>query len=1211
MITVLDNLSWSQADLAGNGEFIEVGGAIYVVSNVRSNNTFRILKSISAFLGQVFTVVSTYTFPAPNQEFAPCVAYDPITNKLHIVGLQNNPTNGRLFDLLKWTVDLTAPPVTLPAPTVLATSELIRSGFDVIVLANSHPVIGAILTNPATPVLLIPTGHSLVIFERDTADAPVSTVQLQNSPNRAPNPATLVTYNSLSMVSPDGVNIELYYEQHPRVITFADQLFQIFFGLRNALSQWTPIISGNFAPTPIDAFTGRYSDDRLTVIPDALGSRFLSQTFYNQFNIPEGIVGNLLLGHLQGGPAWSALTLYVTGNIVSYQGVSYTAIAGSLGMVPPTSPAAWQTTPFFFHVTPGSVVGGSIAAATLSVDLAGEVTAAYLLEDLLTGQVGGPGFPLKLASVNLADLSLTDVPGWYNAHNFTWLRGSKLLIDNPTTWAVVAEEQTSGPTVDIPSFVSGLNVPPIASLLPASVNATRGTPVIFDASGSFDPDGDPIVYGWSYAVTNPNVTLTSSLNGTHATLNVAQAIGGGPKSFIVTVSEADTFAPFAVQSIQVSSNLLTVFAAGHNFVATNNVAFENVANAGFLNGQIVQVGSAVPGVSFTATFTAPDYGPIPESTATVGLVRHLPAGSAVASSSVNVPFNAPPTVSIAGPIAAARNAQVTIVPVYTGVTDPDDTTTYLWTQVSGDTVAPLSFTTPTFTFPTNGLAVDGEALVFSVKADDGVTTDWSALTTYQIQDSVFSAGNVYTAINVNSNDLPPSPNWTFVGINPASVTVNVAAFSNPNKDTLRISRGIFYNQGRVTNVAYNGTIATVTMNPAMVTPFLPGELVLLDDLVANAFLNDLTWSVLASPAPTTTSWSFNFVHPVASIPDTGLASTVAGISQRNFGLDWSFLGISGIWSNLQSVKRVSIIGGNDRYIIISPASVLVYGGVMPNVILLRRCLLPDNNTILDAVHTEQDYTLVLSTPILLGGPNLIYRYTTSNFVDTDNPDTVLNVGTFAPEMSFTKITSTVVHNNIRVLALSGPQGCLLLQVNSQTLAVEAFQTISVESHTLYGADNILWLRMANVESTKSGNILIGSTDGTDTFETLYNLTFGLTLGIWDKTKLINQFVNTGEILFASISAYSGFPTAPVLNVPTLSGVTVNLTWEQVRPDLINSYQVFYSSDGGVTYTEVLVGAGTIQALQIQLLGGSLYQFYMTATNNDGVSAASNIVSIMT
>ena len=75
MITQLDNQSWSKELVTGNAQFIEIGGSvsppvygtIYVVSQVRADNTFAVFKSNPApplpGPGSSFSITATYTFP--------------------------------------------------------------------------------------------------------------------------------------------------------------------------------------------------------------------------------------------------------------------------------------------------------------------------------------------------------------------------------------------------------------------------------------------------------------------------------------------------------------------------------------------------------------------------------------------------------------------------------------------------------------------------------------------------------------------------------------------------------------------------------------------------------------------------------------------------------------------------------------------------------------------------------------------------------------------------------------------------------------------------------------------------------------------------------------------------------------------------------------------------------------------------------------------
>jgi hypothetical protein len=760
---------------------------------------------------------------------------------------------------------------------------------------------------------------------------------------------------------------------------------------------------------------------------------------------------------------------------------------------------------------------------------------------------------------------------------------------------------------------------------------------------------------------------------------------------------------------------------------TVNTAFEE-----FLNDIDLTLTSSSP-TGFTATPPAGVTLPTLPTTQIVGFV--MPQFQ-FAIANIIVPQNVAPTITFpapnwgAGPaVTVARNQQITITPnyplglawsniqlyeigdvvnylgttytsiqdnnagnnpsssplfwtiavfpvVYTGLTDPDDTPTYLWAQLSGTAVTIVgNSTSPALVFLSNGVNILGEALVFSLTVNDGIN--------------------------------PPVTQ---------DFTVNVAPYIfNPNaKDTLQVSRSVYSSSAVATNISIFEGIGVITA----FNTFFPGQTVFFEGMQNATFLNGATFTVLPTGfgqsfgagfgGNSVTTTSFTIVDdtlPNFTGTDTGFVYGAQPISQRNallafsqaynsattYALDskisylgityislqnsntgntpstspafwatvdlgWSPLDISIIYNNLQSVKRTSILDGSDRYIVISPYSVLVYGVfpyTAPAAVLMRRLFLPNNALILDAVHTEQDYTLVLDS---LGN---IWRYSTAPFINTDNPDTVLNIGNFttlsfanSDDANDVKIFTTVSFGGQRVLVLSGEQGAFLMQVNTSTLAVTGAMTLDVASNLVYGASKVQFVRWVNMDNLRSGRILLGTilnqsahitsvsfavapapantlviacantfsvgdvivlsglTTATElnglvvtvvaatassftvsyappvgspllpnygptadtglaqsqnsglTFETLIDLGAGQIIGTFDKSKLKNQFVETGEILFEPDDTYAGGPAAPVLLTPTtvvFGALTqIQLTWQQQRPDLINQYIVQYA-----------------------------------------------------
>jgi hypothetical protein len=101
-----------------------------------------------------------------------------------------------------------------------------------------------------------------------------------------------------------------------------------------------------------------------------------------------------------------------------------------------------------------------------------------------------------------------------------------------------------------------------------------------------------------------------------------------------------------------------------------------------------------------------------------------------------------------------------------------------------------------------------------------------------------------------------------------------------------------------------------------------------------------------------------------------------------------------------------------------------------------------------------------------------------------------------------------------------------------------------------------------------------SQDSGTTYESLINLSNHQIIGTWDKSKLKNQFVNSGEILFDHDTTYAGAPAPPVLLTPSsiYAGVNTNITlaWVQNRSDLVSGYNIQYAPEVLFTTTLPLV-----------------------------------------
>ena len=1304
MITILDSNSWAAELRTGGAQFVVVTSVspptetIFIVSNVLTTGPyagqFKVLRSNSVppdpGPGSSFAVVATGNLGATTIDFDPVVCYDSSTGLLHIVGTMDDPSaNPTLTDLVKFTYDTTylGPyPLDITSSRVtLVTASDIQTAYDICILDSGHKLIAAVADNPSGAISNsppIPSGQSLMAFELDGSDAyvPNSLVVLASSPPRSGN-----TVSAVSVLSPDGTDVELYYESHPKVFNFVDQLFSFYVTHRTGAT-W------DASPTPLTQAVGRYTDDRMTVqYSHSSGNRYLSQIYYTQLNHPEGLVGNALLG------------------------------------IQPFSSGSW-----LFHATPGTVAGGSIVQGDLVESVLTspsglELNFVYLLQpfDALPQQPGLPAaYPFRVGLVNTAAMSFTDVPGFYNRQTFTWLRSTKSTMDLASLWAVVGEQEVltaasevrlipatepydflvahattfwqDGGVTDntnnvsytevvpppargqysaepnglytfsasdasvgikgidltggqltvtgsnianlqvgtkvlfsglthspiylngqivtvigtdiarstftalfshaddpehsdtgltgkpltvaydyvssiVPMYLSDFNVPPVAEISPipsvsppTNVTVYRAQPRTFSAAGSYDRDNDPLEYIWSENdLDAADITLVPS--GSTATLTVVRAVGGGLRTFNVGVAVVDLYPdliterhpPIPVTNIGIALNIITVTA--NTDLAPGETMMLYGTGIPYVNDLAYTVVAPGP-TSFTA---APVVGIIADLSSTPVTGWMIPQYQ-YAVSTVTVPFNAAPTITFPSPpwyatspptylnVDVPRNMTISIshlpvtsppVPnqfpvVITGDKDQDDLTTYQWIQLSGTNVLPgtvqpgqtqIIVTTEDLVFHTNGVDLSGESLVFQLTVDDGVN--------------------------------PPAI---------ATCQATVAGYDFLiGTDTERLSRSVWVEQDKITNIAVGPTSNILTV--VVPNTFVVGQQVAFSGLAIATFLNGQTVTVdtLIGSGPAYTGFEAYFSYPnQASTADTGFATAAGRVSQRNTALAWAPLDESVLYTDLRTVKRLSVTDGTNRYIAISPYSVLVYGvfgGIPPMTVLLRRLFTPLATAIIDAVHTEDDYTLVLDN---VPGDQHIYRYTTTPLINTDNPDTTLDLRNLS-SMQFDSIFSTTSHGNVRILALSGPDGCLLVQVANDTLAVQGTLALTTASNLVAGADNVQFVRLSNVESLKSGKVLIGTIDGSGgkTYETLIDLQYGQIIGTWDASKLKNQFVNTGEILFEPDSTYSGRPVSPVLlNIPPPSGGKLTLAWVQQRPDLVSGYSVEYAVRPTASFT---------------------------------------------
>lgn len=1227
---------WSLAELTGNSQFVLVGSTLYVVGNTTTAGQFVILASTN--FGMSFTQVASYTFlagspPSPSPaatDFDPAVCTDGTS--LYIIGTRHNPpTAGQVpgsfgTDDIVWFKFTPAaagsPPTpnTLIGPVAIVSGLIIGSDYDIVflpTLAGSPP---------------ISTGQTCAVicsFSRDDAwSEQVNTYVI--SPTGVAGPPSLVissparsgqTFDSVFMLvstlltapgsPPTPINtLELYVTSHPKAFSYQDIVFTL--GLFTA-----PVSTQTWSTqTVLTTVPARHVGNDLTVAAGATpaaNSRYLSEGFYSQNR--SGLSGDILLG----------FNPDVTNPLDT-----------------------WSFTQFFG--TPSA----SLVQPSINVMSDGSAIFGYITRDL-TRNPAVDGI-ISVNQLQVLSWSFTSRPDFRNPNPFaSWLRGTKSVLPVAANWGFIGESRVAPGTS---TFYSGFLVPPVAAISPVAINpAFRNQTFLFDASGSFDLNFNALQFFW------------------------APPFGG----LIFPSWQPHTFYPLGTSVVDSFGNVQTVTTAGTSGSSnpfTSNTSVGQTTSepaSGSPPTTLVWTNTgSVLGITLTPTAAGNQANLfIPDSVGPAALIFQVevavvdidvhgnpihtpPVGAQLAFATVTLPFVPAPTITWPGtslgspPIAyspnpingVARNSTLTLVPLITpGVVG--ETLTYQWTQVSGSAVTIGNATGPTLIIQTNGVSVNGEALVFQLAVNDGINAQVTSLVTVNVVPYLFNGFDSFTLGRSNFTE-----NVGFV-IEEAIPQVSPYVIQIPNPP---VANQFFVDQG----VVYTNLSALVLVT----TPPIQGQYNL--NPITGQYFFSAQDALAGSPPGTFVIINYEIQEP-------------ATVAERNVSNLWPPLDNSIFTTNLTAFKRSTVLTGDNRIILVSPNKVSVYGDMFASqsAVLLRQLLIPNppgspphNEHIVDAVHTELDYTLVLSTLANL------YRYSSAPLISTDNPDTVINLTNFitltapvppawaattayvlgdqvldtngniqfvvragtsggsqptwnvfkggitddgpaifwkniGPPVIFDSIFATNTFGNVRVVALSGPNGCFLMQFNSQLFQVEGFFEISVESGLLYGADNVQWIREANVESLHSGQVLLGTLDSTGhTFESLIDLVHRRVLGTWDASKLRNQYVTTGEILFESESSYVGLPIPPVVSIPIVAtDNSVTFTWTVERPDLVNSYQIQQSLDGGPFTNLSFIGSGIVQFFTTTpLTPGHTYSFRVSSAGPDGVSAFSTPVS---
>ena len=1099
MITPLDNQAWSSELVTGNAQFIEVGTTIYVVSQVRADNTFAVFKSQptppASGPGAAFTITATYAFPTVNgnhnSSFDPVVAYNATSQKIYIVGTQDNTTDG--VDVLSFAYDTTTD--TLGSPVTLVIAEAVRDSYDVCSLEGglSTHFVSVVMTAPST-VWQTPTVSNVTsVHISVTGMTTTLTVLAQNSYTTARpltfsglqaaaflngvtitpttvtnttitavytgtppwedaysgaytqvayesgfltwlpghslvgfelNGSTLVTthaptgvvlldsspyrsgdaFGAVSCYSPDGLAIEVYYESHPKQVTFKDQIFSINLAARDSSFHWT------LPSVVLNTFSGRYTDSRLTVIAQGT-TRTLLQQYFSQSVHQNALVGSFMLGYATtpSPSSWSFQTHPGTSTTSYIQGtpsISNTQGAFVSYLAEPVYSIRGQWSPQvkIYSVNDRITYGG--------LD--------YIVNTAIVYQYVGVWQGYKAYSVgDVVQVKIPTSPVSYGYYTAKHLIASSVVSPNldTTNWIGTptpdADSRFNLAPTSWPLYTSSLDVSTFNMVdVPGFYNTLnftwlRGAKTVLEDSTKWGVVGEQILeQGGGDAVFGARYV---SAFDTPPVVKLTPDTHSGS----TTVLRGTPFLFDASQTNDANLDPLTfvwtLSPTNSHVTLTPNAPSNATAN--------LLVNRSIGGSSYTFTIgvVATTSNHIAMEVVNIGVSGNVLTVGTTAS--VSLAASETVFLSNIGTATFLNNQVVTV----TGTSGSSFTATfthadYASTADTGNAIVSPQFdwcrvsvpvnTSPTITFPTNPISAARNSVVTITPTYTG-TTDADDATTYT---------------------------WTQVSGTPVTV---LGGMSSP---TLQM---------KTTGVLVQGEplVWQLTVNDG-VNPAVSGEV-----------------TVNVAPYP--------FQIQDTQILSRSLWGPAATISQRNTVQTWVPLSVSATYSNFQTIKRSSVLDGADRYLILSPASVCVYGGHSPTMLLSRRLFVPpdamgNQNAIVDAVHTEDDTTLVLDSA------GNLYRYTVAPLINTDNPDTTLVLSSLVNLSSFNRLFSTYSFNNTRILILTGVDGCLILQVQNLDMKIQGLLELTVESGGLYGIDNVQFIRTSNVESLNSGKILLGT-----------------------------------------------------------------------------------------------------------------------------------------
>jgi hypothetical protein len=547
-------------------------------------------------------------------------------------------------------------------------------------------------------------------------------------------------------------------------------------------------------------------------------------------------------------------------------------------------------------------------------------------------------------------------------------------------------------------------------------------------------------------------------------------------------------------------------------------------------------------------------------------------------------FDTAPTAVISpSAITATRGTLYTLTAANT-INPTLDTLTYAWACSDGRVILHANGVTCTITVP---LSVGASAFTFTV-----------TVTVTAVDNNGLPLHNPSSAVSTVTVPIVAPP---VISV-PTEITV-------PRNSTVVFEPIVTYTGGYPLIFQWTQLVGTVLVSPSTSVEDLN-----FSTTGANINGETIVWQLSVTDninAPVTQ----NFIVDVESYVFNTEGSFInrsfwtGDILSRNTSSVWSVPSTSKVSSNLKLQKKFTMADATDRSLFLSDYSVLVYTvySIGTNTFMVQRRLVPPSSTdiMVDAVQSENDYTLVL-----VASNSLLIYEPVSYTLTLDNPQISIALSRYTNFTSFNKLYCTYIHAARRVVVLSGPQGCLILQMDNSFNITGSLQ-LSVEGGLLYGADNVQWVRTSGVESLTSGQLFLGtlSSDGLSTYESLIDLTKRSVVATWDAIQVANTIAVSGEFVFTTPDPYTGTPEPPVITSLTQISQGIEIIWIQQRTDLCTGFQIYVSTDNQTFILQSTITSGAVnEGVVTGLTTGTTYWFQIVTLSLDGNSAPSESAS---